>query len=142
MIAYASVYGNTKQAAELLEEELKANGCPRVVLADLAREDMAECIEDAFRHSKLVLASLTYNGGVFPFMQTFIDGLKERNYQNRTVGLIENGSWASTAAKTMRTMLENSKNLTWAEQTVTIKSGVKDETKTQIKALAAELWNK
>lgn len=142
MIAYASVYGNTKKAAELLGEELKANGCPRVVVADLAREDMAECIEDAFRHGKLVLATITYNGGVFPFMQTFIDGLKERNFQNRTIGIIENGSWAPVAAKNIKSMMEGCKNLTWTETSVTIKSGVKDETKAQIKALADELWSK
>ena len=142
MIAYASVYGNTKKAAELLGEELKVNGCPRVVIADLAREDMAECIEDAFRHGKLVLATITYNGGVFPFMQTFIDGLKERNFQNRTVGIIENGSWAPVAAKNIKSMMEGCKNLTWTETAVTIKSGVKEETKAQIKALADELWSK
>ena len=142
MIAYASVYGNTKKAAELLGEELKANGCPRVVVADLAREDMAECIEDAFRHAKLVLATITYNGGVFPFMQTFIDGLKERNFQNRTIGIIENGSWAPVAAKNIKSMMEGCKNLTWTETAVTIKSGVKEETKAQIKALADELWSK
>ena len=142
MIAYASVYGNTKKAAELLSEELKANGCPRVVVADLAREDMAECIEDAFRHGKLVLATITYNGGVFPFMQTFIDGLKERNFQSRTIGIIENGSWAPVAAKNIKSMMEGCKNLTWTETGVTIKSGVKEETKAQIKALADELWSK
>lgn len=142
MIAYVSVYGNTKKAAELLSEELKANGCPRVVVADLAREDMAECIEDAFRHGKLVLATITYNGGVFPFMQTFIDGLKERNFQNRTIGIIENGSWAPVAAKNIKSMMEGCKNLTWTETSVTIKSGVKEETKAQIKALADELWSK
>ena len=142
MIAYASVYGNTKKAAELLSEELKVNGCPRVVIADLAREDMAECIEDAFRYGKLVLATITYNGGVFPFMQTFIDGLKERNFQNRTVGIIENGSWAPVAAKNIKSMMEGCKNLTWTETAVTIKSGVKEETKAQIKALADELWSK
>lgn len=142
MIAYASVYGNTKKAAELLGEELKANGCPRVVVADLAREDMAECIKDAFRHGKLVLATITYNGGVFPFMQTFIDGLKERNFQNRTIGIIENGSWAPVAAKNIKSMMEGCKNLTWTETSVTIKSGVKEETKAQIKALADELWSK
>ena len=142
MIAYASVYGNTKKAAELLGEELKANGCPRVVVADLAREDMAECIEDAFRHGKLVLATITYNGGVFSFMQKFIDGLKERNFQNRTIGIIENGSWAPVAAKNIKSMMEGCKNLTWTETSVTIKSGVKEETKAQIKALADELWSK
>lgn len=139
MIAYASVYGNTKKAALLLEEKLKENGCPRVVVADLAREDMAECIEDAFRHGKLVLASVTYNAGIFPCMQTFIEGLKERNYQNRTVGLIENGSWAPMAAKTMKGMLENCKNLTLADTVVTVKSGVKEDTIEQIEALAKEL---
>lgn len=139
MIAYSSVYGNTKKAVELLEDKLKECGCPRVVTADLAREDMAECIEDAFRHNKLVLASITYNGGVFPHMHTFIEGLKERGFQNRTVGLMENGSWAPTAAKTMKAMLEDSKNLTWMESVVTIKSGVKEDTAVQIEALAREL---
>lgn len=139
MIAYASVYGNTRKAAELLEKELKENGCPRVVIADLAREDMHECIEDAFRHGKLVLASITYNAGVFPVMDMFLEGLKERNYQNRTVGLIENGSWAPMAAKAMKTKLEGCKNLAWAETVVTVKSGIKEETRAQIKALAKEL---
>ena len=139
MIAYSSVYGNTKKAVELLEEKLKELGCPRVVTADLAREDMAECIEDAFRHGKLVLASITYNGGIFPHMHTFIEGLKERGFQNRSIGLIENGSWAPAAAKTMKAMLENSKNITWMESAVTIKSGVKEDTEAQIEALAREL---
>lgn len=139
MIAYSSVYGNTKKAVGLLEEKLKELGCKRVVTADLAREDMAECIEDAFRHSKLVLASITYNGGIFPHMHTFIEGLKERGFQNRTIGLMENGSWAPMAAKTMRDMLEGSKNLTWTESKVTIKSGVKEDTAAQIEALAREL---
>lgn len=139
MIAYSSVYGNTKKAVKLLEEKLKTCGCPRVVTADLAREDMAECIEDAFRHDRLVLASVTYNGGIFPHMHTFIEGLKERGFQNRTVGLMENGSWAPTAAKTMKAMLEGSKNLTWLETQVTIKSGVKEDVLTQIEALAREL---
>lgn len=139
MIAYSSVYGNTKKAVKLLEEKLNSYGCPRVVTADLAREDMAECIEDAFRHDRLVLASVTYNGGIFPHMHTFIEGLKERGFQNRTIGLMENGSWAPTAAKTMKAMLEGSKNLTWLETQVTIKSGVKEDVLTQIEALAREL---
>lgn len=140
MIAYSSVYGNTKKAVELLEEKLKECGCPRVVTADLAREDMVECIEDAFRHGKLVLASVTYNGGIFPHMHMFIEGLKERGFQNRTIGLMENGSWAPNAAKTMKAMLEGSKKLTWMESVVTIRSGVKEDTKAQIEALAKELW--
>lgn len=139
MIAYSSVYGNTKKAVQLLEEKLKELGCPRVVTADLAREDMAECIEDAFRHGKLVLASVTYNGGIFPHMHTFIEGLKERGFQNRTLGLMENGSWAPNAAKTMKAMLEGGKKLTWVEPVVTIKSGVKEDTVMQIEALAREL---
>ncbi|MDO4311882.1 MAG: FprA family A-type flavoprotein [Eubacteriales bacterium] len=139
MIVYASVYGNTRKAAELLEEKLKEFGCPRVVLADLAREDMYECIEDAFRHSKLVLAGITYNAGLFPVMETFLEGLKARNYQSRTIGVIENGSWAPTAAKAMKAKLEGCKNLTWTDTTVTVKSGVKEETKAQIEALAKEL---
>ncbi len=139
MIAYSSVYGNTVKAVKLLEEKLKEYGCPRVVTADLAREDMAECIEDAFRYEKLVLASVTYNGGIFPHMHTFIEGLKERNFQNRMVGLIENGSWAPAAAKTMKAMLENHKDLTWAESVVTVRSGVKEDTSAQIEALAREL---
>ena len=139
MIAYSSVYGNTKKAVKLLEEKLTECGCVRVVTADLAREDMAECIEDAFRHDRLVLASITYNGGIFPHMYTFIEGLKERGFQNRTVGLMENGSWAPTAAKTMKALLEGSKNLTWLETQVTIKSGVKGDAVAQIEALAREL---
>ena len=139
MIAYSSVYGNTKKAVQILEEKLKELGCPRVVTADLAREDMAECIEDAFRHGKLVLASVTYNGGIFPHMHTFIEGLKERGFQNRTIGLMENGSWAPNAAKTMKALLEGGKKLTWVEPVVTIKSGVKEDTVMQIEALAREL---
>lgn len=139
MIAYASIYGNTKQAAELLAEKLKEYGCPHVVVADLAREDLYKCIEDAFRYGKLVLASVTYNAGIFPCMNTFIDGLKDRNYQNRTVGVIENGSWAPMAAKTIKAKLEGCKNLTWTDTVVTVKSGVKEETKAQIEALAKEL---
>lgn len=139
MIAYASVYGNTRKAAELLAEKLREYGCPQVVVADLARKDMAECIGDAFRYGKLVLASITYNAGLFPCMNAFIDGLTERNYQNRTIGLIENGSWAPMAAKTMKGRLDGCKNLTWTDSIVTIKSGVKEETRAQIEALAKEL---
>lgn len=138
-IAYASVYGNTKKAVELLEEKLKEKGCPRVVVADLAREDMAECVEDAFRHSKLVLASVTYNGDVFPCMKKFINELTERSYQNRTVAFVENGTWAPTAKRVMSTMLEKSKNLTFTETTVTVKSALKADSIAQIEALAEEL---
>lgn len=138
-IAYASIYGNTKKAAELLAKKLEEKGCPKVSIADLAREDMAECVEDAFRYGKIVLASSTYNGGVFPFMREFINDLTERSYQNRTVALIENGSWAPTAAKTMAKMLEGCKNLTFAENKVTINSAVNADTEKQIEALADEL---
>lgn len=139
MIAYTSVYGNTKAAAELLAEKLTEKGCPKVVTADLAREDMAECVEDAFRYGKLVLATTTYNAGIFPYMREFIDELTERNYQNRTVALMENGSWAPMAAKTMRAKLENCKDITFAENTVQIRSAMNDENKAQIEALAEEL---
>lgn len=139
MIAYASVYGNTKAAAELLAEKLREKGCPRVVVADLAREDMAECVEDAFRHSKLVLASVTYNGDVFPFMKTFIQDLLERNYQNRIVAFMENGSWAPTAKRVMEGMFEKSKNITFAEHAVTIKSALNEAGKEAIEQLAEEL---
>ena len=139
LIAYTSVYGNTKKAVELLEQKLKANGCPKVVVTDLARDDMAEAVEDAFRYGRLVLASTTYNADVFPFMRTFIEHLTERNYQNRTVAIIENGSWAPQAAKVMTGLLANSKNITFAQNTVHIKSALNDESKAQIDALAAEL---
>lgn len=139
MIAYTSVYGNTKAAAKLLAEKLKEKGCPKVVTADLAREDMAECMEDAFRYGKLVLATTTYNTEIFPFMREFIDDLISHNYQNRTIALIENGSWAPMAAKVMRAKLENCKNITFAENTVQIKSALNDESKAQIEALAEEL---
>ncbi len=139
MIAYASVYGNTKKAALLLADKLKEYGCPKVVVSDLAREDMAECVEDAFRYGKLVLASVTYNGDVFPFMKEFINHLTERNYQNRTVGFVENGSWAPMAAKTMKTMLEGSKNLTYCANEVKITSALNDASIAQIDALAKEL---
>ena len=139
MIAYTSVYGNTKKAAELLAEKLKEKGCPKVVVCDLAREDMAEAVEDAFRYGKLVLATTTYNADIFPFMREFIESLTERNYQNRTIGLIENGSWAPTAAKVMRKILEGSKNITFTDTAVTVKSAVKNENIEQLDALADEL---
>ena len=140
-IAYTSVYGNTKKAAELLAGKLKEKGCPKVAVADLAREDMAESVEDAFRYGKLVLATTTYNADIFPFMKHFILDLTERNYQNRTIGLVENGSWAATAAKTMKSMFEKSKNIKWLENTVSIKSALKEENIAQIEAMAEELMN-
>ena len=136
VIAYTSVYGNTKKAVELLAEKLRANGCPKVVVNDLARCDMAEAIEDAFRYSKLVLATTTYNAELFPFMHHFILGLTERNFQNRTVALIENGSWAPLAAKVMRGMFEKSKNINFAEHTVKILSSLNDESTEQLNLLA------
>lgn len=138
-IAYTSVYGNTKAAAELLAEKLEADGCPKVSICDLAREDMAEAVEDAFRYDRLVLASPTYNGDVFPFMKEFIHHLTERSYRNRTVAFIENGSWAPTAARVMKKMLEDSKNLTFAETDVKIMSAMNDESRAQIEALSKEL---
>ena len=139
MIAYTSVYGNTKKAVELLAEKLKEKGCPKVVVTDLAREDMAEAVEDAFRYGKIVLASTTYNGDVFPLMKTFIEHLTERNYQNKTIGLIENGSWASMAGKVMRGMLEKSKNITWLETSVKIMSSMDEQNKADIEKMAEEL---
>lgn len=139
VIAYTSVYGNTKKAVELLADKLTALGCPKVTVTDLARDDMAEAVEDAFRYGKLVLATTTYNGDIFPFMKIFIEHLTERGYRNRTIGLIENGSWAPTAAKTMLKMFEGSKNLTFTDTTVTIKSAVNTENEAQIAALAEEL---
>ena len=139
VIAYTSVYGNTKKAVELLADKLTALGCPKVTVTDLARDDMAEAVEDAFRYGMLVLATTTYNGDIFPFMKTFIEHLTERGYKNRTIGLIENGSWAPTAAKTMLKMFEGSKNLTFTDTTVTIKSAVNAENEAQIAALAEEL---
>ncbi len=139
MIAYTSVYGNTKAAVELLAEKLTAKGCPKVVVADLAREDMAECMEDAFRYGKLVLATTTYNTDVFPFMREFINELTGHNYQNRTVALIENGSWAPLAAKAMRTKLESCKDITFTEHTVSIRSALNEDSIAQIEALAEEL---
>lgn len=139
VIAYTSVYGNTEAAAKLLSEKLIEKGCPKVQLSDLARCDMAEAVEDAFRYDKLVLATTTYNGDVFPFMKEFIHRLTESNFQNRTVAFIENGSWAPTAAKVMAKMLENSKNLTIAQNSVKIMSAISDENRIQIEALADEL---
>ena len=138
-VAYTSVYGNTKKAALLLADKLKEKGCPKVAVTDLAREDMAEAVEDAFRYSKLVLATTTYNADIFPFMRTFIEHLTERGYKNRTVAFIENGSWAPLAAKTMMKMLEGSANLHFAENVVRIKSAMNDENKQQIEALSDEL---
>ena len=139
VIAYTSIYGNTKKAVLQLAERLKANGCPKVVINDLARCDMAEAIEDAFRYEKLVLATTTYNADVFPFMRTFIHGLTERNFQNRTVALMENGSWAPQAAKVMRSMLEGCKNLTYTDTTVHILSALNEESSKQLDALVEEL---
>lgn len=139
MIAYTSVYGNTKKAVELLAEKLKEKGCPKVVVTDLAREDMAEAVEDAFRYGKIVLASTTYNGDVFPLMKTFIEHLTERNYQNKTIGLIENGSWASMAGKVMTGMFEKSKNITWLETSVKIMSSMDEQNKADIEKMAEGL---
>lgn len=139
MIAYTSVYGGTKTAVNQLADELKGRGCPKVVVCDLAREDMAEAVEDAFRYGKLVLATTTYNADIFPFMRTFIEHLTERGYQNRTIGLIENGSWAPLAAKVMKELFANSKNITWLDTTVKIKSAPNAENRDQIKAMAEEL---
>ena len=139
VIAYTSVYGHTKEAVEELAEKLNQRGCPNVVVADLARCDMAEAVADAFRYSKLVLATTTYNATFFPHMQSFIDHLTARNYQGRTVGMIENGAWAPMAAKVMKKMLETSKNLTYTDTTVTVKCALNDASRAQIDALADEL---
>lgn len=139
VIAYTSVYGNTKAAVEKFAQMLKSNGAPKVSLFDLARDDMAEAVEDAFRYGKLVLATTTYNADIFPFMREYINHLTEHNYQNRTVAFIENGTWAPVAAKTMRAMFEKSKNITFAETTVTIKSALNQESSAQLEALAKEL---
>ena len=138
-ICYTSVYGHTKAAAELLEKKLLALGCPKVAVSDLARCDMHEAVEDAFRYGKLVLASTTYDAGVFPIMQDFILRLTEHNYQNRLIGFIENGSWAPAAAKTMKALFDGSKNITFTDTTVTIRSAMKDEDEAQLDKLAAEL---
>ena len=139
VIAYTSVYGHTKEAVEELAEKLNQRGCPNVVVADLARCDMAEAVADAFRYSKLVLATTTYNATIFPHMQNFIDHLTARNYQGRTVGMIENGAWAPMAVKVMKKMLETSKNLTYTDTTVTVKCALNDASRAQIHALADEL---
>ena len=139
LIAYTSVYGHTRAAVELLAKTLTEKGCPKVVVTDLARDDMAEAVEDAFRYGKLVLATTTYNNDVFPFMKEFIHHLTERNYQKRTIGLIENGSWAPTAAKVMKNMFEGSKQISFCENSVKIMSALSDESRAQIEALANEL---
>ena len=139
MIAYTSVYGNTKKAAMKLAELLEKKGCPKVAVNDLARCDMAEAVEDAFRYSKMVLATTTYNADIFPFMKEFINHLTERNYSNRTVAFIENGSWAPMATKVMKAMLEKSKNLTYTENNVTIMSALNPQSEAQLEALAEEL---
>ena len=138
-VCYTSVYGNTKQAAELLAEELKTLGCPKVAVTDLARDDMHEAVEDAFRYGKLVLASTTYDGGVFPIMQDFILRLTEHNYQNRKIGIIENGSWAPGAAKAMKRLFEGSENITFADTVVTIRSALKEDSAAAVRALAKEM---
>lgn len=139
VIAYTSVYGNTKKAVELLAQKLEAKGCPKVTVTDLARDDMAEAVEDAFRYGKLVLATTTYNTEIFPFMREFINHLTERGYKNRTIGIIENGSWAPMAAKVIKRMMENSKDITWAENVVTIKSALNAQSEEKLEALADEL---
>ncbi len=139
VIAYTSVYGNTKKAVESFGEKLRQKGCPKVVIHDLARTDMAEAVEDAFRYNKLVLATTTYNAEIFPFMREFITHLTERNFQNRTVALIENGSWAPMAARVMKGMLEKSKKLTMAEPVVTIRSALNAESSEKLEALAVNL---
>ena len=139
VIAYTSVYGNTKKAVQLLVEQLKANGCPKVSVHDLARDDMAEAVEDAFRYNQLVLATTTYNNDIFPFMKEFIHHLKEKNYQNRQIAFIENGSWAPMAAKVMNNMLSDCKNITFAETLVTIQSAMKASAEEKVCQLAKEL---
>lgn len=142
VIFYTSVYGNTKKAVELLRTELEAAGCPKIAVNDLARCDMAEAVEDAFRYGKIVLATTTYNADIFPFMREFIHELTERGYKNRLVGIIENGSWAPTAAKVIKKHFENSKDITFTDTTVTINSAVNEQNIAQIKALADEICNK
>lgn len=139
VIAYTSVYGNTKKAVELLAEKLRAKGCPKVVVNDLARCDMAEAVEDAFRYGKLVLATTTYNADLFPFMRTFIDALTERGFRNRTIGLIENGTWAPLAAKIMKQMFDKSKNISFTDTTVHIRSALNEESNAELEALSEEL---
>ena len=139
MIAYTSVYGNTKKAVLKLEEYLKEEGCEKVVVCDLAREDMAEAVEDGFRYGKIVLATTTYNMDIFPYMREFIEALTLRNYQNKRIGIIENGSWAPTAAKVIKGLFENSKNIEWADTTVTIISALKDENDAELRHLAKDM---
>ena len=139
LICYTSVYGNTKKAVEILAEELKNNACPKVAINDLARCDMAEAVEDAFRYGKIILATTTYNGDVFPFMREFINELTERGYRNRTIGIVENGSWAPVVKNKIIKAFENSKDITFAENFVTIHSAVKEENIEQIKKLAKEM---
>ena len=139
MIAYTSVYGHTKKAVDILAEKLRAKGCPEVVVCDLAREDMSKAVENAFRYGKLVLATTTYNAGIFPPMRDFIEHLTERNYQNRTIGLIENGSWAPLAAKVMKNMLADSRKITWLTATVKILSAVNGQNMDELEAMAEEL---
>lgn len=139
MIAYTSVYGNTKKAVETLADKLKAKGCPKVVLNDLARCDMAEAVEDAFRYGKIVFATTTYNADIFPFMRTFIDALTEREFKNKTVAFVENGTWAPLAAKVMKGMLENSKNINFVEPVVHLRSAMNETSSAEIEALAEEL---
>ena len=138
-VFYTSVYGHTKEAAEYLEKKLQELGCPKVAVSDLARDDMAEAVEDAFRYGKIVLATTTYNADIFPFMKEFIEHLTERNFQNRRIGFIENGSWAPTAAKVMKGMLEGCKNTSFAETEVKILSAMTEENKAQIEQLAKEM---
>ncbi|MDD6102077.1 MAG: flavodoxin domain-containing protein [Clostridiales bacterium] len=140
-IAYASIYGNTKKAAEMLAARLNEMGCEKVAIADLAREDMAECVEDAFRYDRLVLASVTYNGDIFPCMKEFINSITERGYQKRKIAFIENGSWAPTAKRVMQGMFEKSKDITFFENSITIKSGIKEDTVAAINSLAEEIIN-
>lgn len=139
MIAYTSVYGNTKKAVFKLEEYLKEEGCEKVVVCDLAREDMAEAVEDGFRYGKIVLATTTYNMDIFPYMREFIEALTLRNYQNKRIGIIENGSWAPTAAKVIKGLFENSKNIEWVDTTVTIISALKDENDAELRHLAKDM---
>ena len=139
VIAYTSVYGNTKKAALLLAEKLEAKGCPKVSVTDLARDDMAEAVEDAFRYGKLVLATTTYNAEIFPFMREFVAHLVERGYRNRTIGIIENGSWAPTAAKVIKKMMEPCKDIAWAENVVTVRSALNAQSEAKLEALAEEL---
>lgn len=139
VINYTSVYGHTKQAVELLAKELEGLGCKKVAVNDLARSDMAECVEDAFRYGKMILATTTYNGEIFPFMREFINELTERGYKNRTIGIIENGSWAPMAAKVIKKMFDGSKDITFTDTVVTINSAVNEQNKEQIKTLAKEI---